>query len=155
MTEPKTPRRPEEFSGEVRDFAYKQFVAWYAIPKNVSKKDTGGIPLTIEKFSDDYDIPLETLYDFMQHQTFHKDVRKKTFEWLRTRLPETIGSLYNKISTDKSSEDLRQMLKLLEDYTKAEVETEPIPLYMDDTRYESLIRREAIRLNIVGPQTSR
>lgn len=132
---------PKEITPEI----YKSFVKWKAIPL------TPSAPQNIQDFAERKSVPIESLYKILELENFAEDLRKETLQWSKLQMPRIMHSLFNEITSSKSSADAERFMKIAYEMNKREKEGGStyniVNQYLNDETYKKIIAREARSLD--------
>lgn len=85
-----------------------KFVQWFATPRQFRT------PKTQKEFANEIGICQDTLTNWKQHPEFWPLVLQSINAWMKERVPDVIGGLYEKAISDKSSaKDVEMFLRLV------------------------------------------
>ncbi len=88
---------------------FMKFAFWYGTPRQFRK------PETQKEFADSIGVCIDSLTDWKKHPQFSFFVWQATKEWLKDRIPDVIGGLYAKASSEKAgAKDVELCLRLAE-----------------------------------------
>lgn len=76
---------------------FVQFAIWYGTPRQYREPDTQ------KEFAELIRVDEDTLTSWKKHPQFDFFVWRSTEEWIKERLPDAIGGLYRKASSEKAS----------------------------------------------------
>ena len=88
---------------------FVHFIKWYSTPLHYRN------PKTQKEFAASIGVCVDTLTDWKKHPMFSFFVWQTIKEWLRERVPDVIGGLYLKASSEKvNAKDVELYLRLAE-----------------------------------------
>jgi len=86
-----------------------KFALWYGTPGQFRQ------PKTQKEFAESVGVCVDTLTDWKRHPQFNFFVFQATKEWLKERIPDVIGGLYLKASSERAvAKDVELCLRLAE-----------------------------------------
>lgn len=84
-----------------------EFTKWYATPRQFREQETQ------KEFAEAVGVCEDTLTDWKRHPQFWSLVQGFLKEWMKNRIPDVIGGLYEKTQGDKcSARDVETFLRL-------------------------------------------
>ena len=84
-------------TGIYRQAEFLQFVKWYSTPRQFRELETQ------KKFAESVGVCEDTLSDWKKNPKFNLLVIQSLKEWMRDGMPDVIGGLYMKASSEKAS----------------------------------------------------
>ena len=94
-------------AGIYRQTEFVKFAIWYGTPSQFREIETQ------KEFAESIGVSVDTLTDWKKHPQFGFLVWQATKEWVKERIPDVIGGLYAKASSNKASAtDVKFYLRL-------------------------------------------